>query len=81
MSSMYDIFAIVTLCAKFCYVELCYHRAPLNIKICFPVHFVMAMLIVKTARSVALHIEAYGVKRKIICPNVKAKHRSQVFIR
>ena len=62
MGSMYDIFAIVTLCAEFCYVELCYDRAQLNINIYVPMHFVMAMLIVKTDRSVALHIETYGVE-------------------
>ena len=70
MSLMYDLFVVVTLRAKFCYVELCYDRAQLDIKICFSMHFVMSMLIVKTVRSVALHIEANGVelaKQKIIC--------------
>ena len=61
MSSMYDIFAVVMLCANLCYVGSCYERTPLNVKVSSPVYFVMAMLVVQTTRAVALSIEPVSV--------------------
>ena len=59
---MCHIFAIVTLCAKLCCVELCYNNTPLIKKISQPMHFVMAMLIVKPSTAVAVPIEPYGME-------------------